>query len=419
MMLLFVAVAAVLPSLLLAWYFHSRDLRPEPSRVVWAVFGLGVASVVPVLVVAIPIGGLLGATLGHPFALGTGEAFLAAAIPEEFFKFLVLYLYAARHKDFDEPMDGIVYGVIASLGFATLENLLYSFQGGIGVAALRAFTAVPGHAFCGAIMGYFVGRARFGPPERRRAEITRALLWPMLLHGLYDTPLLTVKHWNEVGIAYHDAGAVLLLVLATLGVLVWEAIWAVKLVRRTRREQAELIRTEERRAAEAAEAAARAAAEAAAVAAERAAAGLEPIEVPLPAAVVPAGPGPLRVPGSAGEPPTPPLPAHLAPPPPSRPVAYLLLSLGALFASVGGLFTLGIVVSLLQGKVESEKVGSVIAGGLIIGALPLGLGLVLFGKGLRRLPKRVRASLVPGRTSLPPGALPPAPPPPRAVPPMG
>ena len=84
-------------------------------------------------------------------------------IPEETFKYLVLTRYSARHRAFDEPMDGIVYGAVASLGFAALENLLYVGSGDLGTAVARAATAVPGHAFTGAIMGYYVGQARFGP----------------------------------------------------------------------------------------------------------------------------------------------------------------------------------------------------------------------------------------------------------------
>ena len=73
-----------------------------------------------------------------------------------------------RNRAFDEPMDGIVYGVVASLGFATLENILFVFNGGMSVAVSRAFTAVPLHAFVGAIMGYYVGQAWRHPEERRR-----------------------------------------------------------------------------------------------------------------------------------------------------------------------------------------------------------------------------------------------------------
>ena len=65
-------------------------------------------------------------------------------------------------KDFNEPMDGIVYGVCASLGFATLENFYYVYiisdtfgTSAMTLALVRAFSAVPAHAVFGIFMGYF------------------------------------------------------------------------------------------------------------------------------------------------------------------------------------------------------------------------------------------------------------------------
>ena len=53
------------------------------------------------------------------------KAFLLAAIPEEFFKLLTVLIFVYKKPAFDEPYDGIIYGAVASLGFATLENILY------------------------------------------------------------------------------------------------------------------------------------------------------------------------------------------------------------------------------------------------------------------------------------------------------
>ena len=69
---------------------------------------------------------------------------------------------AVYHWDeFDEPLDGVVYGVAVALGFATLENLLFVARLGLGVAWMRALFAVPAHALFGATMGYYAGRAKF------------------------------------------------------------------------------------------------------------------------------------------------------------------------------------------------------------------------------------------------------------------
>jgi hypothetical protein len=104
----------------------------------------------------------------------------------------------AKDPSFDEPMDGLVYGMTASLGFATLENVLYVGEGGANVALMRALTAVPGHACTGAIMGAYVARAKFG--SQRARNLWLAFLVPMALHGAYDTFLFTASGWALMGV---------------------------------------------------------------------------------------------------------------------------------------------------------------------------------------------------------------------------
>jgi RsiW-degrading membrane proteinase PrsW (M82 family) len=125
------------------------------------------------------------------FARAAVIGFFGAAIPEELFKFAILFFYCRRLTDFDEPMDSIVYGVTASLGFATLENVLHVLKGGIGVAIMRAFTAVPGHALFGAVMGFYFGLSHLAPGRRRL--LWTAYLLPVSLHGLYNTPLIALN----------------------------------------------------------------------------------------------------------------------------------------------------------------------------------------------------------------------------------
>ncbi|NKB65988.1 MAG: PrsW family intramembrane metalloprotease [Candidatus Latescibacteria bacterium] len=222
--------AAVLPALFLLWTFHRRDRYPEPTRVVLKTFALGVVSVVPILVVAVPASNLVE-QFTHPYLAGLGTAFLGAAIPEESFKYLIVVYYCARHSAFDEPMDGLVYGTAASLGFAALENILYVSSGGLGLALLRAFTAVPAHAAMGAIMGYYIGEAHFAP-DQKAVLYFKAWAVPVLVHGLYDFPLLTLQHLSDP-----PAVESLLLGLGAIAVLIWTWRRARRLSREVREMQ--------------------------------------------------------------------------------------------------------------------------------------------------------------------------------------
>src|SRR6266545_1645575 len=102
---------SVAPPLLILWYFQASDRYPEPPRVIWTSFLLGMLSCAPVAVVGTVVG-LFASGIHAVWAKGSFDAFFAAALPEEFAKFLVLYLYCARRTEFDEPMDGLVYGMM-------------------------------------------------------------------------------------------------------------------------------------------------------------------------------------------------------------------------------------------------------------------------------------------------------------------
>lgn len=111
-------------------------------------------------------------------------AFFIVGAGEELAKFLALRIGFFKRKNFNEPFDGIVYGASIALGFASLENLMYVFEGGVETAIARMFTAVPMHACAGIIMGYYVGIAKFS--NKPGLNLMKGWLFATLLHGLYD-----------------------------------------------------------------------------------------------------------------------------------------------------------------------------------------------------------------------------------------
>jgi RsiW-degrading membrane proteinase PrsW (M82 family) len=91
-------------------------------------------------------------------------------------------------------MDGIVYAVCVSLGFAGLENILYVAldENWASVAITRAIFAVPGHFCFGVMMGYFYSLAKFEPQHRIRYSAL-ALIVPIVAHGVYDAILMIMQ----------------------------------------------------------------------------------------------------------------------------------------------------------------------------------------------------------------------------------
>jgi RsiW-degrading membrane proteinase PrsW (M82 family) len=228
---LWLHVLAIAPALLLLWYFTSRDLYPEPRKLIWLTFGLGFCAAAPAA--------LIGELLFFPLADLAPNAWTSAFIIsfpivggiEELSKFAVLYFVCRKWNDFDEPMDGLVYGVCASLGFAAIENWSYVYQSGLETALWRAVSAVPFHAMAGVIMGYYFGLAHF-VPNKRRYYYALALAVPILLHGAYDYPLILQELLVAEGQYIGWLGVTVLPVLAL------ETGLALALARRVRAAQA-------------------------------------------------------------------------------------------------------------------------------------------------------------------------------------
>lgn len=188
-----ILLASLAPVFIILFYIYFRDkYEKEPLKMlVKAILG-GILIILPVIFVErwlsalAPFSGKVGQAAWH--------AFVVAGSTEEVFKFLALYLLIWKSPSFNEKFDGIVYAVFVSLGFAAVENVMYVMDGGLQTAAIRAFTAVPAHAIFGISMGYYLGIAHMYE-ELRKTYLLRALLIPILLHGVYDFILMVEIGW--------------------------------------------------------------------------------------------------------------------------------------------------------------------------------------------------------------------------------
>ncbi len=182
-----ILAAALLPPLLLWIYIWRKDPQPEPMRLLLKAFFFGAFICIPVAFLeAAIVNGVFG---GEPTSLSgaTLQAFLVAALPEESFKLLVLWLVLRHNPFFDEHFDGIVYAVCVGLGFAAFENVGYLFiepKEWVSVAVSRALLAVPGHYAFAVLMGYYYSIYHFVDHTPRTAALV--LLAPVLAHGIYD-----------------------------------------------------------------------------------------------------------------------------------------------------------------------------------------------------------------------------------------
>lgn len=177
---------AIAPVFVIIIYIYFKDkYEKEPKAFLFKNFLLG--AVVSVIVTTI----LYGVTdiiipLPDKFSVVQQfiKAFFVVALVEEFSKYIIVRYFAQPNKAFNEPFDGIVYGLMVSMGFAATENIFYVLDSGVTTAVLRAFTAVPAHATFGILMGYYMGKAKFS--NNQILLNLSGLLLAILFHGAYD-----------------------------------------------------------------------------------------------------------------------------------------------------------------------------------------------------------------------------------------
>lgn len=194
--------AAILPAVILWLYIWKKDSQPEPiSWLIKAVL-LGVGICIPVVILEIGIEMLLSAAGIVPTNLigTTMQAFVVAAIPEETFKLLALWLILRRNPHFDEHFDGIVYAVCIGLGFAAIENVFYILgeEEWMSVAISRALLAVPAHYAFAIFMGYYYSMYHFVEHSTKNAICV--LLVPIMTHGIYDAIALSSSVNPYIGV---------------------------------------------------------------------------------------------------------------------------------------------------------------------------------------------------------------------------
>ncbi len=197
-------LTAIVPSLIVLLYFAVATQTRFENDTMWNAFGLGACAAFPAIVFSQLVGQYvdLGTDI---YALSFREAVLEAAIPEELFKFVAILCVCWKNLKTIHPRHLFIVAIACSCGFACFENIFYVVDNNDWetIAIKRSVSAVPGHAFDGAIMGFCVYRALHS--NRNWLWWACALVFPVVMHGAYDFFLYAVSYLDAryVG-AYTD-----------------------------------------------------------------------------------------------------------------------------------------------------------------------------------------------------------------------
>ncbi len=198
-------IAAVLPALLLMIYIYRKDkIEKEPANLIIKLVIFGGLTVISAVILELTGSWILGRFYDdEETAYKIIENFVIVAGAEEGGKYFILKRKTWNSPEFNYSYDAVVYAVAVSLGFATVENILYVVTGGFGVAIVRALLSVPGHAVFAVYMGYYYGVAKKASVNGRisaeESNRTMAYIIPVFLHGFYDF-CLSMQSGKFIGI---------------------------------------------------------------------------------------------------------------------------------------------------------------------------------------------------------------------------
>ncbi len=206
----FLIILAFLPSIIWLLFYLREDAHPESNQMILKIFFYGMLAAIPAALIELGIfevfnklSPLISKWVGinlSSILITILSIFIGVALIEEIIKYLVIKEKVLNNPEFDEPLDAMLYMIIAALGFAALENVLILFPLGsafligeaLALISLRFVGATFLHALCSGLVGYFLGLCFF-ETKRREKLILIGLGIAIVLHGLYNFSIIVMK----------------------------------------------------------------------------------------------------------------------------------------------------------------------------------------------------------------------------------
>lgn len=174
----------------LIYFYLGLRLRKSASSALLIVFVLGLVSIA-LNVLSVYLTNIMGFfPLGGNIRRVAFYSLVTAGFIREFGKFLVVRLAAMPRSDFNNPADGIVFAVMASLGF-TLAALVWNMvflQEGSG-ELYRSILTLPANILTAIILGFFMGLGELR--KNRFIDSMTGLIAAALFHAVFEFSMLT------------------------------------------------------------------------------------------------------------------------------------------------------------------------------------------------------------------------------------
>jgi len=195
-MLYLLYLLGFLPSIIWLLFYLRKDVHPESNQAILKVFFYGMLIAFAAIFLEIGFKKISSNLLLYLFVGG--------ALVEEYLKYLVVKLEVLRSSELDEPIDIMLYMIIAGLGFAALENILIlinyhpflQLPKTLEIIILRFLTATFLHALCSGIVGYFLAISFFNLKKQKKF-LLMGLGIAIALHGSYNLSIIKIDDWKK------------------------------------------------------------------------------------------------------------------------------------------------------------------------------------------------------------------------------
>ena len=224
-------IFGILPSVVWLSYYLGKDLHPESKLVILRIFLWGAFATVPVYFMQLGLANLLESATAiyglSDVVVAIINWFLVIAFAEEIFIYLIVRVKIYNDPELDEPLDVMLYMVVATLGFAALENILYLFNPGqmsffeavsniLALSAVRFFGATLLHTLSSGVLGYFMAISCCESKTIKKLGLLfLGMFLAVGLHGFYDFSLMFFD--SDLKIIIPASILVILSVLVFLG----------------------------------------------------------------------------------------------------------------------------------------------------------------------------------------------------------
>ena len=151
---------------------------------------------------------------------------ITAGLLEELCKYFACRVAIRKEGMLRTWMDSVICFTVVGLVFQILENFLYGGQYGVITAIFR--NLAPGHFIFGVMMGWYFGKYLITGEKKYRFQ---SILWPAVIHTLYDTALKLMPAGESVEENSSDTIFIILGLLAFVAAFVMTIVVIVKLVR--------------------------------------------------------------------------------------------------------------------------------------------------------------------------------------------